>query len=62
MIYSMEFFNFYISFVSCDSQATCVNNNGSFTCTGNVGFTGNGATLGMHCLTILEDVAKCFIA
>ena len=29
---------------NCDSQATCVNTIGSFTCGCNVGYTGNGIT------------------
>ena len=28
----------------CDSNATCVNNAGSFTCTCNSGYSGNGTT------------------
>ena len=28
----------------CDTHASCSNTPGSFTCTGNIGFTGNGIT------------------
>ena len=31
-----------LDLTSCDSQAKCVNNDGSFTCTCKVGYTGDG--------------------